>query len=101
MLSFVYGTFLPSFTAHTLAFNPFSVKDALALFFIVHSAKRRDGGRGLTRVGGVSSLLDKILKDATAYFLVLSTGHLLLLFFEIFAPVSERPPCRFLSYHSR
>ena len=89
VLSLVYGTFPPLSTVHTMASDTFSVKDALALFIIVYSAKRHDGG--LTRVGGVPSLLDKIIQDATTYFLVLSTGHLLLLFFEPFAPVSDRP----------
>ena len=88
MLSLVYDTSFPS-TAHILASDPFPIEDALALLIIVYSAKRRAGG--LARVGGMPSLLDKILQDATMYFLVLSTGHLLLLFFEIFAPVSDRP----------
>ena len=67
--------------------NPFLIKDALALLIIVYSAKRH--GRGLTRVGGAPSLLSKILHDATMYFLVISTGHLLLVLTDIFAPVSE------------
>ena len=74
-------------TAHTPAPDPFLVKDALTLFIIIYSAKR--GCR--IRVDGVPSLLDKIIQDATTYFLVLSTGHLLLLFFEVFAPVSDYP----------
>ena len=86
-LSLVYGTFFPSSTARILAFNPFSLKDTLALFTIVYSVKRHDGG--LTRVGGVPNLLGKILQDATTYFLVLFTGHLLFVFFEAFAPVSD------------
>ena len=88
-LSFVYGAFFPSSTAHTLVSDSFSVKDTMALLSIVYSAKRRYGG--LTRVGGVPRLFDKILQDATTYFLVLSTGHLVLLFFEIFPRVSNRP----------
>ena len=87
VLSLVYGTFFPLSTVHPQTSNPFRVKDALALLIIVHSAKRH--GRGLTRVGGAPSLLDKIRQDATMYFLVLSTGHLLFLFFQIFAPVSD------------
>ena len=88
-LSFVYGAFFPSSTAHTLVSDPFSVKDTMALLIIVYFAKRRYGG--LARVSGVPSLLYKILQDATTYFLVLSTGHLLLLFFEVFPPVSGPP----------
>ena len=88
-LSLTYGTLLPSSTAHTSASDPFLVKDALALLIIVYSAKHRDGGPA--RVDGMPRLLDKILQDATVYFLVLSTGRLLLLFFEVFAPVSDHP----------
>ena len=79
--------FFPLSAARTPASNTFLLGDALALVIIVYSAKRRDGG--LTRVGGVPSLLDKILQDATTYFLVLFTGHLLLVLCEIFAPVSD------------
>ena len=88
-LSLAYGTLSPSSTAHTSASDPFLVKDALALLIIVYSAKQHDGCR--TRVDGMPRLLDKILQDATTYFLVLSTGHLLLLFLEVFASVSDRP----------
>ena len=88
-LSLAYGTLFPRFTAHTTASDPFLVKDALALLIIVYSAKHHDGGHA--RVGGMPRLLDKILQDATIYFLVLSTGHLLFLFFKVFAPVSDRP----------
>ena len=77
---------LPTFTVYPPTSDPFSIKDILALLFIVYTAKRY---RGLTRGGGVPSLLGKILQDATMYFLVLSTGHLLFLFFEIFSPVSD------------
>ena len=85
-LSLSYGTFFPSSTTHPLTSNHFCVKDALALLFIVYTANRY---RGLTRGGGVPSLLNKILQDATMYFLVLSTGHLLFLFFGVFAPVRD------------
>ena len=88
-LSLAYGRIFPSSPAHTPASDPFFVKDALALLIIVYSAKHNDGGHA--RVDGMPRLLNKILKDATVYFLVLSTGHLLLLFFEVFAPVSDRP----------
>ena len=88
-LSLAYGTLFPSSATHTLASDPFLVKDALALLIIVYSAKHYDGG--CTRVDSAPRLLDKILQDATVYFLALSTGHLLLLFFELFAPVSDHP----------
>ena len=88
-LSLAYGTLFPSSTANTPASDPFLVKDALALLIIAYSAKRHDGGHA--RIDSMPRLLDKILEDATVYFLVLSTGHLLLLFFELFAPVSGCP----------
>ena len=83
-LLLAYGTFFPLSAIRLPASNPFCVKDASALLIIVYSAKRH----GLTRVGGVPSLLDKVLQDATTYFLFLSTGHLFFLFFELFAVVS-------------
>ena len=87
-LSLAYGTLFPSSTAHTPASDPIVIKDALALLIIVSSAKHKD--RSLARIDGEPRLLDKILQDATTYFLVLSTGHLILLLFEAFAPVSDR-----------
>ena len=89
VLSLAYGTPLLSSITHPTVSNPV-VEDALALVIIVYSAKRHDG-LGLTRVGGVPNLLDKVRQDATTYFLLLSTGHILFLFFEIFAPVSDHP----------
>ena len=89
MLSLVYSTLFLSPTAHTPASDSFLIKDALALLIFVYSAKHHD--RGHARVDSVLRLLDKILQDATVYFLVISTGHLLLLCFQIFAPVSDHP----------
>ena len=85
-LSLVYGTFFLRFsTAHALTSDSFLVKDALAFFIIVYSARRTCR----IRVDGVPSLLDKILQDATTHFMVLYAGHLFLLFFRLFAPVSN------------
>ena len=86
-LSLAYGTLSPSSTAHTPASNFFLVIDFFALLTIVYSAKHHDGGRA--RVDGMPRFFDKILQDATTYFLVLSTGHVLLLFLVVFAPVSD------------
>ena len=36
------------------------------------------------------TLLNTIARDATTYFLVIFTGHLLVILFEFFAPVSVR-----------
>ena len=88
VLSLTYGMFLPPPTACLPAPNHFLAKDTLALLIIIYSAKRH---RDLTGGGGVPNLLKKIRQDATTYFLVLSTGHLLFLFFQIFAPVSDYP----------
>ena len=87
VLSLVYGTFVLLSTTRPSTSNLSRVEDALAMSIIVYSAKRLDGG--LTRVGGAPSLLDKIRRDATTYFLILSTGHLLSLLFEAFAPVGD------------
>ena len=89
VLSLVYGTFFLLSTAHPPGSNPLLVKDSLALLVIVYYPKHHDGG--LSRVGSVPSLLDKIRQDATIYFLILSTGHIIFLFFELLAPVSNRP----------
>ena len=86
VLSLAYGTSFLLSAVHPPMLNAFRVKDTLALLFIVYTAKRY---RGLTRVGGVPSLLNKIRQDATTYFLVLASGHILFLFFEVFAPVSD------------
>ena len=43
------------------------------------------------RAHGMPSLLDNIVQGATTYFMVIFTGHLLLILFELFAPVSDRP----------
>ncbi|KAF9643927.1 hypothetical protein BDM02DRAFT_3191081 [Thelephora ganbajun] len=56
--------------------------DASAFLLVIYSARHR----GHTRAHGVPSLLDKIVQDATVYFLVIFGGHLLLIFFELFAP---------------
>ena len=42
------------------------------------------------RAHGIPSLLDNIVQGATTYFLVIFTGHLLWIFFELLAPVSHR-----------
>lgn len=66
--------------------QPCLVEDVSAFVLIVVSAKLR----GRTLVAEAPSLLDKVLQDATTYFLVLFTGHLIFVFFELFASVSDR-----------
>ncbi|KAF9643489.1 hypothetical protein BDM02DRAFT_3264071 [Thelephora ganbajun] len=58
------------------------VYDISAFALVVHSARRRNHARA----HGVPSLLDKIVQDATVYFLAIFTCHFLLIFFELFAP---------------
>lgn len=41
------------------------------------------------RAHGMPSLLDNIVQGATVYFLVVFTGHLLVVFFELLAHVSD------------
>ena len=65
----------------------FLAGDCSAFLIIIYSAKRQ----GLVGVHGVPTILDKILQDATMYFLVIFTGHLFVIFFEIFAPVRDLP----------
>jgi len=92
--SLVYGVFCSSsFCIPIAATKCLFVKDAVAFSIIVYSMK----WRGLTRAQGVPSLLDKIVRDATMYFVVIFTSHLLLVFFEFFAPVSDFLTCLFFS----
>ena len=51
------------------------------------------------RAHGIPSLLDNIVQGATTYFLVIFTGHLLLIFFELLAPVSDCPADLYSSAH--
>ena len=98
VLSLVYGTLLLLSTVHPLTSNSFCVKDALALLIIIYSAKRYGD---LTCGGGVPRLLGKVRQDATMYFLMLSTGHIIFLFFEIFAHVSDRPIDLYSAAHNK
>jgi hypothetical protein len=86
MLSLLYGTFCsPSLGIRIIGTNHFFVKDTSAFLIIVFSVKRRARGHTF----GVPSLLDRIVRDATMYFLVIFSSHLLLILFELFAPVSD------------
>ena len=74
---------IDTYTAMT---NRFIAEDTSAFLIVVYTAKRRR----VMRLYGVPSLLDNIVQGATTYFLVIFTGHLLLILFELFAPVSIR-----------
>jgi hypothetical protein len=83
----VYGPFCSSFLGIRItAIDHFFVKDTLAFLIIVWCAVKR---RARGHIDGMPSLLDKIVRDATTYFLVIFTSHLLLILFEFFAPVSD------------
>lgn len=85
VLSLVYGTpHSPNLGIYSIA-NNFCIKDTLAFLIIVVSAKRR----GLVNAIGVPSLFDRIVRDATMYFLAIFSSHALLILFEGFAPVSD------------
>jgi hypothetical protein len=75
---------LPLFNIHIVTANT-SVKDTSAFLIVIYSARHRS----FMRAHGVQSLLDTIVGDATVYFLLIFTGHLLVLLFEFLAPVSD------------
>ena len=73
-----------SIDTYTAMTNCFIVEDTSAFLIVVYTAK----SQRVVRLYGVPSLLDNIVQGATSYFLVIFTGHLLLVLFELFAPVS-------------
>jgi len=85
-LSLVYGTFCqpPHHPRHSYVSIHF-IQDASAFLVIVYVMRNR----GLTHTAGVPSILENILRDATSYFFVIFTSHLLLVLFELLAPVSN------------
>ena len=87
-LSLLYGMSFPPLGIHIATTNPCFIKDSSAFLVIICSTSKH---RGLLRAHGITSLLDKIVQGATVYFLVIFTGHLLVIFFEFLAPVSDRP----------
>ena len=86
-LTGVYGA-SPSISAiRGATTNPFRNKDSSAFFTIIYSAKHL----GRMRAQGVPSLLSQVIGDATTYFLIIFTSQILVISFEIFAPVSDHP----------
>ena len=67
--------------------DPFLNEDTSAFIIVVHSARDRGG----MRAKGVPSLLDRIVEDATMYFLIIFISQIFVISFEIFAPVSDHP----------
>jgi hypothetical protein len=87
ILSLVYGMFCspPSVSKSQRHNTPF-VLDTSAFLVVVYTARNR---RGFWRPSGVPSIFDNIVQGATTYFLVICTGNLLVIFFELLAPVSD------------
>ena len=71
-----------SFTLHRP--TPF-IEDCAAFAVIVFSARKR----GLMDAAGIPTLLGNIVRDGTVYFLVVFAGQLLLVLFELLAPVGN------------
>ena len=81
-------------TQVAVAQHPF-VKDMSAFLIVVYTAR----GRGPAHSSGVPTIFDNIVQGATTYFLVIFTGHLLVIFFELLAPVSNLSTDEFCSTH--
>jgi len=96
VFSIAYGTPFSSFDIHVAIANMF-VKDTSAFFIVVYSTRHRRH----MRANGVRSLLDTIVEGATVYFLIIFAGHLLVIFLEVFAPVSDHPADLCCSTHDR
>ena len=97
-LTLLYGALPPTtqYPHHTA--NLVLAQDTSAFIIIVYSARNRRN----MNFHGVPNLLDNIVQGASMYFFVIFTGHLLLVLFEIFAPVSDRltDSCSFAHYES-
>ncbi|KAF9648019.1 hypothetical protein BDM02DRAFT_3187465 [Thelephora ganbajun] len=66
-----------------ILFNNFMIAFDLLVFVIIFATAKR---RGMTRYPGIPTLLDTILRDATLYFILISTGQVLFEMFLFFAP---------------
>ena len=94
-LSLLYGVFYPSIHRSRGIEQPLFVEDSSAFLVVVYSSRER----GCVHASSVQTLLDNIVQGATAYFLVICTGHLLSIVFEVFAPVSDLLADSFSSTH--
>ena len=83
---------LRSFTWHRP--TPF-IEDSAAFLVIVFSARQRS----FIYAAGMPTLLGNIVRGGTVYFLVVFAGQLLLVFFELLAPVSDVSTDSFSSAH--
>ena len=88
-IAIAYGASRKPLTVHIAAANSF-IQDTFAFVVIVYSAR----GLSRTRSAGVPSLLGNIVENATSYFLIIFTNHLVVILFELFAHVSTiQPTC--------
>lgn len=76
----------PLLGVHIVTANHF-VKDTSAFLIVIYSTKYRNH----LRIIGVPRLIDQVVEGATVYFLMIFTGHILVVFFEFLAPVSDHP----------
>ena len=67
--------------------NRSPTKDTSAFLIIVYSTRRRR----MMSFPGMQSVLNNILQGSTSYFLVIFTGHVLLILFQLFAAGSIPP----------
>ena len=86
-ISLVYGApfSVVEFSAVLISEANPSIKDVSVFLIVIYSARHRS----CTRARGVQSLLNTIIEDATVYFLLIFAGHILVILFEFFAPVSD------------
>ena len=94
-ISVLYGVSCPSLhRSRGTGQLPF-IEDCAAFLVIVVSARKR----GHVHAAGVLTLLGNIFKDAIIYFSVVIAGQLLVIFFNLFAPVSGLLTDSFSSTH--
>ena len=95
-LSVLYGALCLTIHRSRGIDQPPFIEDCSAFLLIVYAARKW----GLARASGLPALLSSIVRGATIYFLVVFAGQLLLIFFEIFAPVSDLLTDLFSSAHN-
>ena len=87
-ISLVYGKIFPNSPRPRMTTSTISLEDLLAFLIILRLA-----GRSTYRRFGIPGLLGTILRDATKYFLVIFTAHLVLAMTILFARVSSMTCC--------
>ena len=90
-----YGVFRPSLHPSFGIDQPPFIEDCAAFLVVVFSARQRS----FIYAAGMPTLLGNIVHGGTVYFLVVFAGQLLLVFFELLAPVSDVSTDSFSSAH--